>query len=613
MLFLPLLYNVSMSVTEAGRGKIEVNVAFAAESASASASELNKTESTTPVPQKDSQPSTIPSSAASLNASTPGQIKAGPGGHPHITELSTEDLNGICARETAKVTQADAVNHAKTFEALKEKNFVSEDGKINFRKILEATGTQNISKLLTAAKLEGTAVINKDGELDVNISGRCGPEAVELMTIVKAKFNAVGEANGLKNVIVVNPQNLNPSEEDLALLERGGQIRYQALPNGNTAKIILDPGNNGKNDGLMVEVYEGNNELKTSPLRTTSKIPLSVVFEGEAYKGQKALKNGHHILPNWRKDELFKESEVQQETIRMVPLMARFDQKHSNLTDLGRIQAENNLWDAVYTYLGLKLPDGKEETGPETGGERMPFEILSSSTADATAEQPYSIDSQTQTATQQVEINQLEQPQQAPRSHHWPNLQALDASASDIASQFQTDTERTTLKQASLEEWMQRAQAVLMSFQKKLPSNADNLLEACRDLNNAITQLLASPKPISAEDTRQLKDLRTIFTSEVNKGHPEFSEELLEAFKRVVGTVDQLLESKLVIKAAMKTFQKPETRKIDDLVEAGRKVSESINDLAESVRKASKSDAEPTIAPGYRVLHDVSNPPGSNG
>lgn len=264
--------------------------------------------------------------------------------HPHLGEDFTDPINQIFnTKEIDKNQDEQAI-----FNKLKEDGVINENGDINFGKL--GLGVLEVKK----NHIKGR-VSMENGKFQVKVNGYLGDGFVKAYGALKDKVGTVAADNGLKNPITLDPAVLGkPSAEDMEVLKRGGQIQYRAVGDDKppkTLKLVLDPGENGENDGLTVSYKEGDN------WKTSKKIPLNVVFDGQELDGKKTE---HPLLENWRGKHYFERSEIKKEYERYVPFVPFFDKKISdNTDDTGRIQAQNDLWNAVNEYLRWSVAEDK--------------------------------------------------------------------------------------------------------------------------------------------------------------------------------------------------------------------------------------------------------------
>ena len=271
--------------------------------------------------------------------------------HPHLGEEFTDPISQMFTEKPSSQEAGQAM-----FNALKERGIINANGELNY----EALG---VAKKAKAAHMKGKVFVTENG-FDFNIRGRCGNDAVEVMTAFKEALEKIQQENPeqMKDInISIEPNAVaTPSETDLQVLGRGGQIQYKPLPDGQVIKMVLDPGENGEEDGLSVSVYDKG--MKNENVKTI-KVPLKVVFEGGEYGDDKtrALKdNNQALLPNWRNQRLFENSSIQKEYTAFIPGVHHLSRKDKDNTgDVNRIQAQNQLWNAVYEYLKIKV-DSKD-------------------------------------------------------------------------------------------------------------------------------------------------------------------------------------------------------------------------------------------------------------
>ena len=271
--------------------------------------------------------------------------------HPHLGDEFTDPISQMFTEKPSSKEAGQAM-----FDALRDKGFINKNGEFNY----EALG---VAKNAKAAHMKGKVFVTENG-FDFNVRGRCGDDAVKVMTAFKEALEGIKRDNPeqMKDInISIEPNAVaTPSETDLQVLGRGGQIQYKPLPNGQVVKMVLDPGGNGEDDGLSVSVYDKG--MKNENVKTI-KVPLKVVFEGGEYGDDKtrALKDDNQaLLPNWRNQRLFENSSIQKEYTAFIPGIHSLSRKDSDNTgDVKRIQAQNQLWNAVYEYLKIKV-DSKD-------------------------------------------------------------------------------------------------------------------------------------------------------------------------------------------------------------------------------------------------------------
>ncbi|MDR2396733.1 MAG: hypothetical protein LBD69_02685 [Puniceicoccales bacterium] len=266
--------------------------------------------------------------------------------HPHINN------DNVMANVDAIMEPRgfDKAADAALFKHLQDQGIINKDGEIDFTKLRLSP------REIKRAGLEGKVFVKEDGQLDFSIRGKCGESAVKALEGFKQAiedFIKSQPESGDKITLQINPSNVaTPSAGDLDVLRRGGQIQYwpgdtytekidgKDITLQNTVKLTLDPGENGKEDGLTVDVLDtGGNRVHGTP-----KIPLDIVFGGVEHEGHAALKDGQPILPNWREQKLFEHAHVHVQ-------QAAIGDPESNINDVARIQVENNLWSGVMDYL----------------------------------------------------------------------------------------------------------------------------------------------------------------------------------------------------------------------------------------------------------------------
>jgi hypothetical protein len=270
--------------------------------------------------------------------------------HPHINNDNVmENVNAI-----TDARGFDRAADAALFQHLQARGVINQDGEIDFTKL--GLSPRQIKR----AGLEGKVFIKNNGQLDFNIRGKCGDNAVKALEGFKQAIDGFIKTQtqnnsdlGSKITLSVNPSSVaTPSAADLDVLRRGGQIQYrpgdtytenvggQDVELQNTVKLTLDPGEKGHGDGLTIQVLNESGQ----EVGNAGPIPLDVVFEGQEHGGHKALKNGQPILPQWRDRKLFEGAHIHVE-------QPGLGAPESNVNDPKRIQAENNLWSGVMDYL----------------------------------------------------------------------------------------------------------------------------------------------------------------------------------------------------------------------------------------------------------------------
>ena len=241
-------------------------------------------------------------------------------------------------------------NEGVIFEKLKEEGVIDDAGKIDFAKL--GLSAKEIKK----NQLEGKVWVDDNGKFQVKVNGFLGDGCIKAFSALKGKVGSVAQTNELENPITLDPNILGKSSaEDMEVMERGGQIQYHSCGDTNsprTLKLVLDPGEDGKNDGLTVSVLQSN-KGSVKETRRSAKIPLSVVFEGQELDGKKT---DHPLLENWRENRYFERSVVKTEWF--------FDKKTSdNTNSVGRTQAQNDLWKATNEYLRWTLNESESHKG----------------------------------------------------------------------------------------------------------------------------------------------------------------------------------------------------------------------------------------------------------
>ncbi len=285
-------------------------------------------------PQHTEQPKPVSQSATGESATPSTTItkEISSGDHPHLDEATNKAVQSYFNPEQKEVKTADA---EKLIENLKKANLIFENGNIDFT----ALGLD--SETILKAGIKGKVFI-KDGSFDFKISGKCSAEAQECMKALKDKLEELKKQDGLDVPININPATVGPlSAEDQAALANGGQIQYRSLPNGDVMKLTLDPGSNGDGDGLTIGVYKPGDDPSLKLQSLTKKIPLNVVFEGAELNGKKI----GPFLKDWRESKFFENSVIHTE----MELLGK--EKQTNEDDVGRIQTQNKLWNAVNEYL----------------------------------------------------------------------------------------------------------------------------------------------------------------------------------------------------------------------------------------------------------------------
>ncbi|MDR0647283.1 MAG: hypothetical protein LBF43_02485, partial [Puniceicoccales bacterium] len=285
--------------------------------------------------------------------------------HPHIdNDTVLDNLEAMM-----EPSSFDKAAHAACFKQLQDQGVIDKDGNIDFTKL-------GLSKRqIKRSGITGTAYVGDDGKINFRIRGECGANSVQAL----AAFKQAAMDGGV--TLPINPSTADkPSPADLDVLRRGGQIQYRPgdtytarvktpdggtvdVPLQNTVKITLDPGEKGGGDGLTLEVFDAaGNRVSGTP-----KVPLSAVFEGQEYNGVRVPPT----LPQWRDQRLFENAQVHTQG-------SFLGEVTSNVDDVNRIQAQNNLWSGVMSYLnatqkavvGMAEIDGggPRPAGPEVGG-----------------------------------------------------------------------------------------------------------------------------------------------------------------------------------------------------------------------------------------------------
>ena len=275
---------------------------------------------------------------------------------PTGDSIHTDPINQIFNPKKINGTQNEQaiLNALKGMNGFGEKSIIKDDGNIDF----QALGLSK--KQIEKNQIQGKVWIDYNGKFQVKVNGYLGDDLRSAFIALKDNVDIAAKKSGLQNPITLDPNVLGkPSEPDRQVMERGGQIQYRALEGNKTLKLVLDPGKDGKDDGLTVSVladYRGN-EIKS--IKTSAKIPLSVVFEGQALEGSD-VRTPKAFLPNWREQQYFKRAEIKSEWF--------FSHKTSdNANSVDRTQAQNDLWKGVNEYLKWSVEQKEEYGSIETG------------------------------------------------------------------------------------------------------------------------------------------------------------------------------------------------------------------------------------------------------
>ena len=283
--------------------------------------------------------------------------------HPHLGEEFTEPINKIFNQEKINGDKDESVIKNK----LLEKGIIDKDGVINWGKL--GLGPIETKK----NHIKGHVWIDDNGKFQVKVNGYAGESLKKAFGKLKDEVGGIADNQNLKNPITLDPAVLGkPSDEDMEILKRGGQIQYRSLGEENppkTLKLVLDPGKaDGQDDGLTVSVLVSDNKGNIFPSSSVlpKKIPLSAVFEGNVWNERKT---DHAILADWRTNRYFERSAIQKKYERYIPFTSLLDKKQSdNTDDVGRTQAQNTLWNAVNEYLKLAVAEDMAMTSWDSSG-----------------------------------------------------------------------------------------------------------------------------------------------------------------------------------------------------------------------------------------------------
>lgn len=294
------------------------------------------------------------------------------GGHPHFGTTFSEEIQQLLHPKPIETLIGTKEANETALEIWKSCGLINDEGTINFTKLCQPPLCDPAlsEKQIRNAKLSGKIWVDDEGKFQMDVTFKFGEDAVKALSALKEKVNDTFQPSSDDSPISINPEDAGVLKGSALLaLKHGGQIQFKSLPNGKTLKLILDPGEDGAGDGLTIEVWDKGNREK--PIKS-KKVPLSVVFEGQECYGRCVQKDDHPILGDWRSRELFQKSVVHTEKERIIPFTARFDRLVSdNTEDPARIQAQNTLWAAVWTYLEatIQLEEAKEEASIAAGKE----------------------------------------------------------------------------------------------------------------------------------------------------------------------------------------------------------------------------------------------------
>ena len=286
-----------------------------------------------------------PTTGPSVDTVTAQMKPTGDRIHPHLKEEFTDPINQIFNPKEINGTQNEQAIMDGLEGILKNFQRGDKEGDIDFTKL----GLD--PKTIKKNQIQGKVCIDDKGKFQVKVTGYLGDDLRSAFIALKDNVGIAAKKSGLQNPITLDPNVLGkPSEPDRQVMERGGQIQYRALEGNKTLKLVLDPGKDGKDDGLTVSVladYRGN-EIKS--IKTSAKIPLSVVFEGQELGGKKT---DHPLLADWRTNRYFERAEIKTEWF--------FSHKTSdNANSVDRTQAQNDLWKGVNEYLKWSVEQMEE-------------------------------------------------------------------------------------------------------------------------------------------------------------------------------------------------------------------------------------------------------------
>lgn len=470
-----------------------------------------------------------------------GKIHTIIGGHPHLGNEFSEEIYEALHPTPIKPAATQQIGEPEeALDELKSTGLVRKDGTIDFSKLSKTIKEYN--KEHSGNKIEiPTALDLKKANLSVNIkvendvfemtfNGNCGEATQKVLDVLKTVVNKKFEDKGLKGPITLDTKNVLLGD-DAAVLERGGIIQIKTFPNGKMLKLTLDPGQNGQDDGLTIETKE----------KESVKIPLSAVFGGEPYQGVQVKKDGHPILEDYKKRELFLKARPRTEEERILPFTSRFANIKDNKQEAEA--ASNELWGAVRTYLEATLPSesnsdaGKlhTEAGPQASTGRT--EELSS--------------------TMRWE---LEPPETQPKvPAHLNSIPTLK----DISKQASRTLYPMPLVEISATSTQGIGAGVL-----NLAANEDNLLAAAHSVIDAVIQLLNAKEAanVTPEVWGKLSVLieNLITTAQTFSTDPTRKQRLIDSTKTVV--------------TALKD-RTPENVNLDILLELAKIVNATVSQL----------------------------------
>ena len=100
------------------------------------------------------------------------------GKHPHLGEEFTDPISQMFTEKPSSKEAGQAM-----FDALRDKGFINKNGEFNY----EALG---VAKNAKAAHMKGKVFVTENG-FDFNVRGRCGDDAVKVMTAFKEALEGI--------------------------------------------------------------------------------------------------------------------------------------------------------------------------------------------------------------------------------------------------------------------------------------------------------------------------------------------------------------------------------------------------------------------------------------
>ena len=308
-------------------------------------------------PQHVEQPKSGSQSATGETATHHTITGAISSGHPHLDEETSTKVQKIINHTPPKNGHVDDF-----IERIKQEKFLEKE--INGKYLIDFKKLGLSKEEIKEAGIKGKIFKNTKGEFDIEITGQCSPATVKCLRVLKQKLEVIQNSNNSDFATIeinIEPNTAGPlNANDLKVLENHGLIKYKIIPNSNQTdnnimKLILDPGKDEKDDGLMVAIYNNVYDLIITP--KLSKIPLKVVFEGDNFNEKPGI---NPLLPNWR--NVFELSSSSRE-------------------------AQKILWNTVDDYLkaSVKITEGHHDTDNEVKSLNIQTNELSSTSNTSTS------------------------------------------------------------------------------------------------------------------------------------------------------------------------------------------------------------------------------------